>query len=71
MKIIQEIIGKGEDFTTNFFMGSFSATAKENRAKFSIVAVVLGKEFHENVNESGRGSESVIRAHSTDLWFSY
>ena len=34
MKIIQEIIEKGEDFTTDFFMGSFSATAKENRDKF-------------------------------------
>ena len=34
MKIIQEIIEKGEDFTTAFFMGSFSASAKENRDKF-------------------------------------
>ena len=34
MKIMQEIIGKGKDFTTDFFMRSFSGTAKENRDKF-------------------------------------
>ena len=30
MKIILYIIGKGGDFTTGFFVGSFSAVAKEN-----------------------------------------
>ena len=33
MKIIQDI-GKGGDFTTGFFVGSFSEFAKENRDKF-------------------------------------
>ena len=32
MKI--HIIGKGGDFTTGFFVESFSAVAKENREKF-------------------------------------
>ena len=34
MKIIQDIIRKGEDFITVFFVGHFSAIAKENRDKF-------------------------------------
>ena len=58
---MQDIIGKGGAFTTSFFVGNFSAIAKENRDEiilktyFSIVAVVLvhlkpvGKEFHQNV----------------------
>ena len=29
MKIIQDILGKGGDFTTGFFEGCFSAIAKE------------------------------------------
>ena len=33
-KIIQDIIEKGGDFTTGFFVGSFSGIAKENRVKF-------------------------------------
>ena len=33
-KIIQEIIGKGKEFITGFFVRSFSAIAKENKLKF-------------------------------------
>ena len=34
MKIIQDIIEKGGDFTTGLFVGRFSEIAKENRDKF-------------------------------------
>ena len=33
MKIILDIIGKGGDSTTGFFVGSFFVIAKENRDK--------------------------------------
>ena len=68
MKVIQDIIGKGGDFTIGFFVGSFSAIAEENRDKFSkrvfsIVAVVIvhlkpeEKEFHQNVSRKWAGQE--------------
>ena len=41
MKTIQDIIGKGGDYITGFFVGSFSAIARENKDKLSIVAVVI------------------------------
>ena len=34
MKITQDIVGKERDFTTGFFLGSFSVIARENRAKY-------------------------------------
>ena len=77
MKIIQDIIEKAGDFTTGFFVGSFSAIAKENRDKFwkrvfpllRLFSPWEGK-FIKMFNESGRGSDSGIRAQSTDRWFS-
>ena len=50
MKIIQDIIGKGEAFTTGFFMGSFSAILEISAIlKICFLFVAVGKEFHQNV----------------------
>ena len=73
MKIIQDNVGKERDFTTGFFVGSFSAIAKENRDKFlkhifpmlqsfQYTLSLLERNFIKMFNESGRSSDSVIWA---------
>ena len=72
--------GKGGAFTTGFFVGSFSLRLpKKPVLNYENVFFLYDgrfrkppweRNFIKMFNESGRISDSVIMAHSTDRWFS-
>ena len=59
-KIIQDIIEKGGDFTTGFFVGSFSAISKENRVKCDTVKTIW-KNLCENGDEKVKRQAAAVK----------